>query len=240
MDTKTLEQLYQELGDERTKNAQIFETIIEIKHHDSHLLSIKQSLYCDIKGWCYNYIVSKQEKDYGYDSYEHSRIKEKITDSSLNDRQRLALVHYVKYILSQYNDDGAWLNEEMTKSKLAILKKENWLKYLILLSSSNKKRCVITILLFYIVELVILLPAPLECMQVFDFQQTNYSTVSWLNYMANVLALKIDWIEGPRLGCLNWIGVVMCGIWLLVYIVFIVNILFNNIFADISEYDEQQ
>lgn len=239
MDTKALEQMYRELGTERTKNAQIFETIIESKHQNSQLINVKQSLYCDIKRWCYYYIASKQEKDYGYDSYEHSRIKEKITDSSLNNRQQLALVHYVKYILSQYNDDGSWLNDETMKIKLSILKKENWLKYLILLSSSSKKRCVITILLFFLVELVILLPAPFRWMGVFDFQQVSYSEASWLNYIANVLALKIDWIEGPKLECLNWIGVVMCGIWILVYIVFIVNILFNNIFADISEYDEQ-
>lgn len=76
-------------------------------------------------------------------------------------------------------------------------------------------------------------------MELFDFQQTYYSECGWLNYFTNVLAIKIDWIEGPKLVCLNWRGVVLCGFWLMVYVVFVVNILFNNIFANITEYDEQ-
>lgn len=239
MDEKSIRQLYRSLGKDKTVNTQVLETIIECKHQDSQWINTEQTLYRDLKMWCYNYISSKQEKDYGYDIYEHSKITEKLNDRALRDRQKLALIHYVKNVLSQYNDDGAWLDEDMTETKLAVLKKENYLKYLILLSSSNKWRCLKTILLFFVVELIILLPAPFGCMELFDFQQVDYSEFGWLNYITNVLAIKIDWIEGPKLVCLNWRGVVLCGFWLIVYVVFVVNILFNNIFANISEYDEQ-
>lgn len=239
MDEKAIRQLYRNLGEDKTVNTQILETIIECKHQDRQWINTEQTLYRDLKMWCYNYILSKQEKDYGYDIYEHSKITEKLNDSVLRDRQKLALIHYVKNVLSQYNDDGAWLDKDMIETKLAVLKKENYLKYLILLSSSNKWRCLKTILLFFAVELIILLPAPFGWMELFDFQQANYSEYGWLNYITNVLALKIDWIEGPKLVCLNWIGVVLCGFWLMVYMVFVINILFNNIFANISEYDEQ-
>ena len=239
MDEKSIRQLYRSLGKDKTVNTQILETIIECKHQDRQWINTEQTLYRDLKMWCYNYISSKQEKDYGYDIYEHSKITEKLNDDALADRQKLALIHYVKYVLSQYNDDGAWLDEDMTETKLAVLKKENYLKYLILLSSSNKWRCLMTILLFFAVELIILLPAPFGWMELFDFQQANYSEYRWVNYITNVLAIKIDWIEGPKLVCLNWRGVVLCGFWLMVYVVFVVNILFNNIFANVSEYDEQ-
>ena len=239
MDEKAINQLYRSLGKDKTENAQILETIIECKHQNIQLMNTGQTLYRDLKMWCYNYISSKQEKDYGYDIYEHSKITEKLNDNALKDRQKLALIHYVKFVLSQYNDDGSWLDEDTKSIKLAVLKKEDWLKYLILLSSSSKWRCMKTILLFFIVELVILLPAPFEWMELFDFQQANYTEYGWLNYITNVLAIKIDWIEGPKLVCLNWCGVVLCGFWLMVYVVFVVNILFNNIFANISEYDEQ-
>ena len=95
-----------------------------------------------------------------------------------------------------------------------------------------------TIILFFLIELIVLLPAPFEWMQLFGLQTNLYSDICWLNYIVNVLAVKIDWIEGPKLVCLNWRGVLLCGVWMLVYIVFIVNILFNNIFSDISVYDE--
>lgn len=234
----TLESLYKSLSDNKTENAQLYETIIEEKHQKPELSGNVQSLYRDIKAWCSNYIGSKQEKDYGYDVYEHSRITEKIDDSNLSAKQKLALVNYVKYVLSQYNDNGAWLEDESTNYKLEVLKKENCLKYLILLSSSSKWRCVKTILLFFLIELIVLLPAPFEWMELFDLQKELYSDLSWLNYIINVLAIKIDWVEGPKLVCLNWRGVVLCGVWMLVYIVFIVNILFNNIFSDIPAYDE--
>lgn len=238
-DNKTLEELYQSLGRDRNENTQIYETIIELKQSDAKLLSVTQSLYRDIKGWCYNYITSKLEKDYGYDVYDHSRITEKIDDANLTDRQKLSLIHYIKIILSRYNDDGSWLDDESKDYKLAVLKKENKFKYVIFLSSCTKKNCVITILLFFLIELIVLLPAPFSWMEVFDLQMANYSDCNWLNYIVNVLAVRIDWIDGPKLVCLNWRGVMLGGFWMLVYIVFIVNILFNNIFADISEYDEQ-
>lgn len=238
MDDITIDSLYNRLGKNKTENVQILETIIEYKHHNVQLIDSKQTLYRDLKMWCYNYITSKQEKDYGYDIYEHKKIIEKISDTLLNDRKKLSLVHYVKYVLSQYNDDGAWLDKDTIEIKLAVLKKENWLKYFILLSSSNKKRCLKTILLFFLFEVVILLPAPFEWMELYEFNEANYTDYVWLNHIANVLAMKIDWIEGPKLTCLNWSGVVLCGFWLMVYVVFVVNILFNNIFANISEHEE--
>lgn len=238
MDEKTIENLYNSLGKNKIVNTQTLETIIECKHQNIELIDSKQTLYRDLKMWCYNYISSKQEKDYGYDIYEHKKIIEKINDNLLNGRKKLSLVHYVKYVLSQYNDDGAWLDKDTIEIKLAVLKKENLLKYFILWSSSNKKRCVKTILLFFLLEVVILLPAPFEWMKLFIFNEANYTEYGLLNHFINVLAIKIDWIESPKLICLNWKGVVLCGLWLMVYVVFVVNILFNNIIADISEYEE--
>ena len=238
MDKKTLGSLYQRLGKNKIENTQTLETIIEFKHYNVQLIDSEQTIYRDLKMWCYNYITSKQEKDYGYDIYEHKKIIEEINDNLLNDRKKLSLVHYVKCLLSQYNDDGAWLDKDTIEIKLAVLKKENRLKYFILWSSSNKIRCLKTILLFFLLEILILLPAPFEWMELFEFQETNYTEYGWLNHITNVLAIKIDWIEGPKLSCLNWRGVVLCGFWLMVYVVFIVNILFNNIFANISEYEE--
>ena len=238
MNDITIDSLYNILGKNKTENVQILETIIEYKHDNVQLIDSKQTLYRDLKMWCYNYVSSKQEKDYGYDIYEHKKIIEKINDEMLSDRKKLSLVHYVKYVLSQYNDDGSWLDKDTIEIKLAVLKKENLLKYFILWSSSNKQRCVKTILLFFLLEVVILLPAPFEWMELFEFNETDYTECGLLNHIINVLAMKIDWIEGSKLTCLNWIGVVLCGLWLMVYVVFVVNILFNNIFADISEYEE--
>lgn len=238
MDRKTIEKMYHDLGGDKSENTQIYETIIESKHQNAAMVNVGQSLYRDIKGWCVNYITSKLEKDYGYDVYERSKVIEKINDNVLAPRQRLSLVHYVKYILSQYNDDGAWLDSLTKELKLAILKKECLLKFLIVWSSSKKWHCLVTIMAFFVVELLVLLPAPVEWMATFDLQQVNYSECGWINYMANVLAIKIDWIDGPQFSCINWRGVLLCALWLLVYVVFIVNILFNNIFSDITEYDE--
>lgn len=232
-------QLYNELGKSGASDAQTFETIIEEKHQKEDLMCVGQSLYRDIKGWCRSYITCKQENDYGYDVYEHTKIIEKIGDDALTDRQKLALIRYIKCILAKYNDDGGWLEDEIMKNKLAILKKEAFLKYLLVLSSSNKKNCLLTIFLFFLIELIVLLPAPYSWMEVFEFQKVDYCSVVFIDYITNVLALKIDWIDGPKLVCLNWRGVLLCGMWMVVYIVFVVNILFNNIFSNISSYDEE-
>lgn len=238
IDNRTIEQLYDDLGEDLTVNTQLYETIIETKHNNTQLIDVNQSLYSDIKGWCYNYISSKHEKDYGYDVYERKKIVEKINDKHLSNGQKLSLILYIRWILSRFNDDGAWLDKKSMEYKLAILKKENKLKYLLVLSASSKWRCIKTILLFFFIELVVLMPAPFKWMEVFRLQTVNYSDYEWLNHIVNVLALRINWIEGPTLVCQNWCGVLMCGLWMLVYIVFVVNILFNNIFSKISEYDE--
>lgn len=232
-----IEDLYNGLNGDKTTKAQVFETIIETKHETGQYDTV-QSLYRDIKGWCYNYISSKLEKDYGYDIYEHSKIIEKIDDKRLTPRQKLSLVNYVKYVLARYNDDGAWLDDKTTKYKLAQLKRDNWLKFLLALSASSIWNCLFSVIMFFVVELLILLPAPVDWMVCFDLQMIDYSTHPWLNYLSNVLALKIDWVDGPKLQCLNWKGVVLCGVWTIVYIAFVVNILFNNIFSKISGYGE--
>ena len=69
MDKKTLESFYRRLGKNKSVNTQILETIIEFKHQNVQLIDSEKTLYRDLKMWCYNYITSKQEKDYGYDIY---------------------------------------------------------------------------------------------------------------------------------------------------------------------------
>lgn len=62
-------------------------------------------------------------------------------------------------------------------------------------------------------------------------------TILFFNHVINVLALRLDWIEGPELSCLSWLGVLIVLLWVLVYLAIVANILFKNLFEKIDIYE---
>lgn len=217
--------------------AQGLATIIEIKQNNSHLADYHCSLYLDTKRMLAHYIQSKDGKDYGYDQLDCDFIKKYIEQDYLTKRQQLALYEKASSCLKAIGEDVKWIQERELNIRLKIFFKENLLKYIIVLSGKSTKNCLCTLFLLFVIENLVLLPIADNEHALFVFTEKNYSNNQIINHIANVLALRLDWIKGPELHCLSWVGVMMVFIWLVIYLVFVANILFKNLFKNIDIYE---
>ena len=217
--------------------AQGLTTIIEIKQNNLHLADYHSSLYLDTKMMLAHYIKSKDGKDYGYDRLDCDFIKEYIEQDYLTKRQQLALYGTVSSSLKAIGENVEWIQERELDIRLKIFLKENWVKYIIVLSGKSKKNCLYTLLLLFVIECLVLLPIADKEHALFVFTEEHYSNNQIINHIANVLALRLNWITGPELHCLSWIGVMVVFIWLVIYLVFVANILFKSLFKNIDIYE---
>lgn len=237
-----LDNLYKSVPKHNSHSAktQGLATIIEVKQNNPQLANYHQSLYLDTKIMLIHYIHSRDGKDYGYDQLDCEFIKEHIEQKYLTERQQLALYGKASSYLKAIGEDVEWIQKRELEIKLKIFSKENCFKYIIALSGKSKKNCLKTLLLLFGVECLVLLPVADKEHALFILTEKHYSNNEIINYIVNVLALRVEWIAGPELHCISWIGVVMVFLWFVVYVVFVANILFENLFKNINIYEIQE
>ena len=236
---KKLDNFYESVSKHKSHfdKAQGLTTIIEIKQNNPQLVDFHNSLYLDTKIMLVHYIHSRDGKDYGYDKLDCDFIKEHIEQEYLTERQQLALYGKASSCLKAIGEDVEWIKKRELEIKLKIFSTENRLKYIIALSGKSKKNCLLTLLGLFVVECLVLLPIADDEHALFVLTEEHYSNNEFVNYIANVLALRLEWITGPELHCLSWIGVAMVLLWLVIYLVFVANILFKNLFKNIDIYE---
>jgi len=217
--------------------AQGLTTIIEIKKNNPQLANYHNSLYLDTKIMLSHYIHSKNGKDYGYDKLDCEFIKEHIEYERFTSRQQLALYGKAASCLRAIGEDVEWVQKRELEIKLKIFRKENLFKYFIVLSGKSKRNCILTILILFIIECLVLLPIADNEHALFIFSEKHYSDNEVINYITNILALRLEWISGPELHCLSWVGVVIVLLWCFIYVAFVANILFKNLFKNIDIYE---
>ena len=76
-------------------------------------------------------------------------------------------------------------------------------------------------------------------MEVLHFSKVEYSDNSIINHTVNTISLHLDFLEGATLQAINAFGVIVIGIWSIIYIILIVNILFKNLLTRIELYDPE-
>ena len=235
-DTEYLDGCYQRYLDTKYPDVkiQILYTIIEIKKNNPNLEYTNRSLYVDVKEWIHIYLKERIEKDYGYDSYDKNQVIDIICNNNFSERQKISLYYNARNELINRNDTSSWIDPLVLKEKLLIFKQENFLKYIIILSGKNKLSCICTLGILYFIECLILYPYDFLKHSMFSIKYIDYADCFTLNHMINVLALRLQWIDGPKLYCLNYQAVTLCFIWAVIYIVFVANILFKNLFDDID------
>lgn len=212
-------------------------TIIEIKQNTPDLVNIQRSLYLDTKDMLVNYVKSRDGKDYGYDQLDNDFIIEFIEQSYFSARQQISLYNKIESQLRIQAEDYGWIQDRVLKLKLKIFKKENWIKFVIVHSGKNKLSSLVTIIILFGIECLCLLPIADKEHALFSVQQMHYNDNEIINYITNIWALRLDWIDGPHLTCLSVWGIVLITVWLTVYLVFVANIVFKNLFDKIDIYE---
>ena len=233
-----LAKLYAELFSDPSleKRVQTLAMIIDTKVESNNLevQNAKNSLYLDIKYFISVYLRNKRKKNYGYEDYNRDLLLEYVLSPFLSVEQQYRLLVYLKYLLETLSYETAWLSNKIFEKKLKIAKKNKSIKYLLLLSSRNLWTILISILSLYFIECIILLPAPLSCMEWYTFQKVFISSNAFINHLANVITLHFDCIDNSAKISFTTLGLVSLVLWNVVYVVVGVNFLFKNLFASFN------
>lgn len=221
------------------KKVQTLTIIIDTKLESNNLdvQNAKNSLYLDIKFFISVYLRNKRKKDYGYEDYDRELLLEYVLSSNLSVEKQYKLLVYLKYLLETLSYETAWLSGKIFEKKLKLAKEKKSIKFLLLLSSRNLWTILISILSLYFIECIILLPAPLSCMEWYTFQKVPISSNAFINHLANVITLHFDCIDNCAKISFTTFGLVALVIWNVVYIVIGVNFLFKNLFSSFN-FDE--
>lgn len=218
------------------KRVQMLAIIIDAKVGSNNLdvQNSKNSLYLDIKYFISVYLRNKRKKDYGYEDYDRELLLEYVLSSSLSVEKQYKLLVYLKYLLETLSYETAWLSGKIYEKKLKLAKEKQSIKFLLLLSSRNLWTILISILSLYFIECIILLPAPLSCMEWYTFQKVSISSNAFINHLANVIILHFDCIDNSAKISFTTLGLVSLVLWNVVYVVVGVNFLFKNLFASFN------
>lgn len=236
-----LAELYNELSfrGPKEKNVQILTLIIDIKREYPNVVNSKNSLYLDVKRFISAYLRSKRIKDYGYEDYDLNIIKGYIMESDFNDEQKVKLLIYTRYILSSLSYEYNWINKLIKVSNFKLAAKKHKLKCILLASSWNTWTLLLSVLLIFSIECIMLLPAPVEWMAVCTITSVKYTDYNFINHVLNVISLHFDCIDNSaNIEFSSW-GIIGLVLWNLLYIIVCVNFLFKNLFSkfDINDLD---
>lgn len=173
--------------DKHKQNCQILYNLIAAKVK-FQIYNIQQSLYLDVKQFIECYILSADSQDYGYDEV----LLEKIMDvvHHLEPKQKISIMYSTKrmFYIRGYEV------EKITKTINCLERKVAWEekhigKAIWLWMSSSLTALLLTLLFYVLIISCIMLPAPLECMEIFEISFKNYSISPLWNHIMNSIAL---------------------------------------------------
>lgn len=154
--------------------AQSLTTIIEIKQNNPNLRNYHSSMYLDTKMMLSHYIKSRSGKEFGYDQLDCDFIKDHIEQSYMTDKQQISLYDKTAVGLKAIGEDSEWIRDRVLNIKLRVFKRDNWVKYLIVLSGKSKLNCICTLLLLFCIECIFLLPVADKDHALFAMKVENY------------------------------------------------------------------
>lgn len=219
---------------------QILFTIIELKNEYPQLSDVHQSKYKDFKDFCLAHISHKTTLDYNHSTYSEDIILNLLDNCKFDIEEQYHILIFIKNLYKDSHLNHTNIDQRIIKTKISIAwQRKKHLKWLLLVLSQKTSYTFWAILLFFIFELIILSPAPTERMEVLHFSKVEYSDNSIINHTVNTISLHLDFLEGATLQAINAFGVIVIGIWSIIYIILIVNILFKNLLTRIELYDPE-
>lgn len=216
------------------KKIQLLSIIIDLKRNYKQHENIKYSLYKDVKSFILLYYRNRRSKDYGYEECNTQLLVEYIQDyTSFNAEQIYKLFVYCKTVLNWYSYNDKWLDNYIYQAKLTIAKKNYWIKYILLLSSKNIFSILLTLLIMFSIECIVLSPAPQKWMELYNVSYADFSSCTIINHVLNIISLHFDCIDNAAKLRVTSFGLILLMLWYSIYILLGVNFLFKNLFANI-------
>jgi hypothetical protein len=238
---KALKELYKKYKKNNSYHkSEILFLIIQIKNDNNDLHNYNRSLYVDIKKFIEFYIKSTDKKDYGYDKIEIEKLTKAI-DIAKNEKERYELCLYTSRLINlnghenELNNFKDYKNECKTLSLKCEKSFKSKLNLISHLSSYNLKTIIIILLSIFAFSYLIFLPANFEVFEIFKLNYKNYSSNFYLNHLLNLISLAFGLEADKIIVPLNWFGVILLALLKSLYILVLLNYLYQKVINIIYE-----
>lgn len=218
-----------------SEKSNILYNIIKLKVKSSQ----SDGLYKDIKQFSDLYIETIKLADYGYDNYNYSKIDQLIEYLPLN--EQISILQYIISVSARElpEHERTWFITRKHKSEIKqIIESKNYIlfpKTIFLYLGQSIFRLFIGLSVLFIITCLILLPAPVDSLAIFEISYENYSHNSVLNHTMNVLALFADLENNLKVEPIGLFGLMLIIIGKLLFITFIINFFYFKISDKISQ-----
>lgn len=235
-----IESLYNQINTQGINNSnksEILYNLIFIK------AELQNDVYVDIKNFLRSYIESMEEKKYGYDTLNLSKIKECV--NLLSKDQRITMFEYCKKLLIKSDLEQEWeiLKNEYYKSKIINITSSNlWflnplvlIKCLYLKSIYSYKYLLLFIFILLVGNYVTLLPNNNNLWP--SLFSVKYETISdnfYLNHLSNISLSLFEIDTEFKVIPLNLLGTVCLIIGKVIKVVLIVKFVSDKILKKLS------
>ena len=208
--------------DNHKHNYQILYNLIAAKVK-FQLCDIQQSLYLDVKQFIECYITSADSQDYGYDEVLLVRIMDVVYH--LEPKQKVSIMYSTKRMFYIRGYDVENITEIINRLEMTVAWKEkHYRKAIRLWMCSSLTALLLTLLLYVIIISCVMLPAPLECMEIFDISLKNYTDSPFWNHLMNSIAVLTGNDDiSPSITPIGIKGVLVYSIGILLFYLLIAN-----------------
>jgi hypothetical protein len=199
---------------------------------------VKNNAYSDVKKFLIIYIKQVDERDFEYDKISINVVRNKIDFFTNEERIQLLNYFYNNLQKNGYQKESEDCKKELAKENLIYYKNNltltNTLKIIAQFSSKNIFRLLFSIVLFFIITLLILSPAPFESMKVLHCTQASFSSKPIINHILNVISLFLDFDNGMEVTALGVKGVLLIVAGKIIFITILLNYFARKFIEKIS------
>ena len=218
-------------SNDNEKKSQLLYTIIEIKH-SSGIQNYSRELYLDIKNFISFYLKSKITKKYGYDEYNIEKIQSVLYFLPLKEKNNILL--YTRRLLKKEFENTDWIDDELNKCKILLYKENHdYILWFLFFSTKKLSHMCVSIFVVLILTTLFLLPAYSPYLEFYSIKYINIHPNFYVNHFCNMFSLFFNLDIGIKIVCLNCISILLYAVIKLLYIILIVNFLYNKFFSKI-------
>lgn len=230
----SIEQEIKKLNEATSHSAKLqhLNNVIQMKHMASSR-QFNRELYLDVKLFLKYYVLSRDENQFNYDELRFTDVQTNIQLADVH--QQVRLIKYLVRLLRihGYDDEMPDLENEMARAEIRSIlasKKITALpKLLFYLTTYNVLTIIASCLVYLGVIYVLLLPAPSWSVQIFRISYHPFTDNYPLNHLLNILSGPLSLAEEFKVEAVNCWGFVLMLLGKIIFIVFILSVLFNNL-----------
>ena len=217
---------YAKLRTEGADRCQVYANLIAIKRH-AGLDNYEKPLYVDVKEWIRMIAEDFELHDYGYDVIPVGKVVDVIESFPVSRQASLFRFFYLKC----GDIERGILKKHLQVARYRKYKEDGrWLSALLVRVGTDWRALLCCLLAVVVAIMIIMLPSPLGCMEIFNVSLQAYSPSGLLNYLSNALAVLagID-TPAPSISPVNFTGVAVFGFCKLTLFGLIINFIYQKL-----------